>query len=95
MKQKIKDNLDTIIAILVIIGMVVGGITYFAKASDLEQVAMRLEQKIKADKMYYLKRQLWALFDKHKTSDCNRMPHPDCGICRDIQEQLRRLEGGG
>jgi len=68
MKQTLKDNLQLILAIGAVIGMVLGGITYFAKASDLKQVAMRLEQKITQDKVYYLKRQLWALYDKHKTT---------------------------
>ena len=93
MKQTLKDNLQLILAIGAVIGMVLGGITYFAKASDLKQVAMRLEQKITQDKVYYLKRQLWALYDKHKTTDCNQMPAPDCGICRDIKHQLFQLTG--
>jgi len=93
MKKTLKDNLQLIIALAAVIGIVLGGISYFAKASDLEQVAMRLEQKITADKIYYLKRQLWALYDKHKTSDCNMMPAPDCGICRDLKHELFQLTG--
>lgn len=91
MKQTLKDNLQLIIAIGAVIGMILGGITYFAKASDLEQVAFRLDQKIQADQIYYLKRQLWALYDKHKTDNCNAMPHPDCGICRDLKAELEKL----
>ena len=94
MIAKLKDNLQLILAIGAVIGMVLGGITYFAKAGDLQLVEQRLDQKIKADKAYYLKRQLWALFDKHKTDDCNRMPQPDCNICRDLKHELTRLSGG-
>jgi len=90
---KLKENLQLILAIGAVIGMVLGGITYFAKADDLQLVEQRLDQKIKADKAYYLKRQLWALFDKHKTDDCNRMPQPDNNICRDLKHELYQLTG--
>lgn len=95
MKQKLKDNLQLIIALAAVFSLGFGALAYFAKASDLKSVEYRLDQKIKADKAYYLKRQLWALFDKHKTDDCNRMPHPDCGICRDLKHELARLQSGG
>jgi len=94
MKQKLKENFQLIITFAAVIGIVVSGLAYFAKASDLQQVEYRLDQKIKADKAYYLKRQLWALYDKHKTQDCNRMPQPDCSICRDLKHELVLITGG-
>lgn len=91
MKQKLKDNADTIVAILVIIGMVFGGIAYFAKAADLQQVEYRLDQKIQADQIYYLKQQLWMLYKKHGTKDCLQMPEPDCDICKGMKTKLEQL----
>jgi hypothetical protein len=93
MKQKLKDNLQLIIALGAVVGLVTGSITYFAKASDLRQVEYRLDQKIKDDKAYYLKRQLWALYGKHKTENCNQMPQPDAQICRDLKHELEQLTG--
>ena len=90
--SRLKENLQTLIVLATAVTMSLGAVAYFAKASDLEQVAMRLDSKIKADKVYYLKRQLWALYSKHKTQDCNRMPMPDCSICRDLRHELSLLE---
>jgi hypothetical protein len=90
-RDKFKDNADIIVAVLVILGMLFGGITYFAKASDLKQVEYRLDEKIKADKIYYLKQQLWMLYKKHKTKDCLQMPEPDCDVCKSIKTDLENL----
>ena len=72
--------------------MVFGGVTYFAKASELRLVEQRLDQKIKADKVYYLKQQLWQLFKAHKTDKCLQMPEPDCDVCSSIKNQLEQLQ---
>ena len=91
MKQTLKDNLQLIIALAAVFSLAFGAVAYFAKASDLEQVAMRLEQKIKADKIYYLKQQLWNLYKAHKTKNCLQMPEPDMSMCIDIKHQLEQL----
>ena len=91
MKQKLKDNAETIVAVLVIVAMVFGGITFFARASDLQLVEQRLDQKIKADKVYYLKQQLWMLYKKQKTKECLKMPEPDCDICSSMKTELEQL----
>lgn len=91
MKQKLKDNAETIVAILVIIAMTVGGIAFFAKASDLQLVEQRLDQKIKSDKIYQLKQQLWLLWKQHKTKNCLKMPEPDDAICQGIVNELEQL----
>ena len=90
-KQMLKENAQLILAAVAVISLVLGGISYFAKAEDLKQVEYRLDTKIRADKIYYLKRKLWMLFDKHKTDDCNSMPQPDCNICRDLKHELSVL----
>ena len=91
MKQRLKDNAETIVALLVIIAMTVGGVAFFAKASDLEKVEYRLDEKIQADQIYYLKQQLWQLYKKHKTKDCLKMPEPDCDICKGMKTKLEQL----
>lgn len=91
MKQKLKDNLQLIIALAAVFSLAFGATAYFAKASDVDQIAVRLEQKIKADKIYYLKQQLWNLYKTHRTKDCMQMPSPDDGICNDIKHQLQTL----
>ena len=47
--MKLKDSLGLILVIFTLISVTVGGLTYFAKASELKLVAMRLEQKITND----------------------------------------------
>ena len=73
----LKDNIETIVAILVIIGMVIGGLSYFAKSEDLELVDMRLDQKIVNDAVYDLSREAWMLEDKYGGSDCTTWRGPD------------------
>ena len=87
---KIKDNLDTIVVVCVIIGMTVSGLVYFAKASDLRKVEYRLDQKIKQDNVLFLKRQLWSLWRKHNTKECLRMPEPDATMCQGFRNELEK-----
>lgn len=93
MRQKLRENLQLIIALAAVFSLAFGAVAYFAKASDLDQVAMRLEQKIKADQIYYLQQRLWQLYDRYKTEDCNKMPQPACGECRSIKAKLEALKG--
>jgi len=51
----------------------------YAKSPDVEQVAMRLDDKIKADRCYRWQRDLWALIDRYG---------PTCGPRAD---QCRRI----
>jgi hypothetical protein len=60
-----KDTIQTIISICILFGIVFGAITYFATASDLDQVAMRLEQKITGDKIFVLQQRIWQLEDRY------------------------------
>jgi len=58
----------------------------YALDADVEQVAMRLDAKIKADKCYELQRRLWALQDRYG---------PTCGdrksTCRAIVADMKRM----
>jgi len=68
--MNLKDHLQTIIAGAAVIGIVAGGITYFAKASDLELVELRLEQKIASDAILQINQQIWQLEDRHGGKPC-------------------------
>lgn len=67
----LKDNVETILTILVIIGMVVGGISYFAKDDDLKLVDLRLEQKIVSDGIFNLTMQMTQLEAKYGNRPCS------------------------
>jgi len=68
--MKIKEMIQGIIAVGVLIGMIMGGISYFATASDLRLVELRLEQKIVNDQIMQLKQRMWQLEDRNKSKDC-------------------------
>lgn len=86
--SKLKDYFGLIIAFAATIGIVLGAVNYFAKASDVELVQLRLEQKIVADQAYDAQKQIWALEERNKDfgSDCSRWPD-----ARD-REQYRKLK---
>ena len=93
MSDQIKNILYIVIALATIVGMALGANAHFAKQKEFEKLASRLDQKIKADQIYDTKRSLWALYGKHRTKDCNRMPEPDRTICRDLRHTLEMLTG--
>ena len=81
-----------LIALLVtVIAGTVGAVNYFAKVEDLKLVELRLEQKIQQDQIYFIQQRLWQLYDRYGTDDCNRMPHPACGECRQLKLKLTEL----
>ena len=92
MNKRIKDNLETIKLIAAVVVIVLGGMAYFAKASDLKQVEFRLDQKIKADQIYYKQQRLWQLFDYYKTQDCEAMPEPAKTECRTLKCDIARMQ---
>ena len=47
-----RNIIETVIAIGVLIGMIFGGMNYFAKAADVEKLNIRLEQKIVNDQIF-------------------------------------------
>jgi len=68
----LKGNVESILTVLAIIGMVVGGLSYFAKSEDLNLVDLRLEQKIVGDAIYQISMQMGQLEDKHGNDNCSR-----------------------
>ena len=89
-----REKLDIIAVVglaIVVIGGTVGAVNYFAKDVDVKLIAMRLEQKIKNDEIWFVEKQLHRLFDRHQTRDCMRMPMPDCQTCRELKSKLKKL----
>ena len=60
-----KELLQCIIGVGVLSGMIVGGISYFAKAYDVELVEMRLDQKIITDQVQQTQQRVWQLEDRY------------------------------
>jgi membrane peptidoglycan carboxypeptidase len=84
---KLKEYFGTIIAFAMVIGIVAGGLAYFAKAADLELVQLRLDQKIVSDQMYDTDKQIWILEERNRAyADCRQWPDE-----RD-REQYRKLK---
>jgi len=67
----LKDNAETIVAILVMVGMIVGGLSYFATSEELILVDMRLEQKIVGDGIFNLTMQMTQLENKYNNTPCS------------------------
>lgn len=86
-----KEMIAIIALLFTVMGGTVGAVNYFAKADELKQVEYRLDQKIKADKVYYIKRRLWQLYDRYNTENCNQMPQPAVNECRELKAQLESL----
>ncbi len=83
---KIKECLATIIAFATVVAMVVGALSYFATASDLQLLEVRLDQKIISDQYFDTQRQIWMIEDR------NRMYGPDPSFWPDERDVERYRE---
>lgn len=88
-----KVFLQTVVTIGVLIGMVVGGINYFASARDLQLVEVRLDQKIVSDQIMQVQNRIWQLEDRYKGTSCVNWPSSDDRMeYRRLKEQLEKLK---
>lgn len=67
--MKMKETIATLISLFVLGGFIWGGANYFAKASDLELVELRLDQKIRADTIQQMQQRAWQLEDRNGGGD--------------------------
>lgn len=84
-----------VLAILVVTGMALSAISYFASAKDLKQVEQRLEQKILSDSILQISQRIWSLEDRHKNEgDDERFwsSYEDAKEYRDLKRQLEELK---
>jgi hypothetical protein len=74
--NRLKDYFGLIIAFAAVVGSVLGALSYFATAEDLQLVQVRLEQKIVADQQFTVQQQIWALEERNLKhgADCSRWP---------------------
>lgn len=74
--SKLKEYLGTIITFAAVVGLVLGALSYFATAEELQLVQLRLEQKIVADQQFTVQQQIWNLEERNAKSgsDCTRWP---------------------
>ena len=86
-------KLSTIISILIGLSVLIGtGITcneYFAKATEVEIVAIRLEQKILQDEYNWKQRRIWQLEDRWHG---RQMPQTVREEYRKLKNDLRLIE---
>ena len=97
-----KKTIQTIVSVCVLVSMAIGAVTYFATAEDVDQIAMRLDNKITSDQIIAISQQMWQLEDRYPGQ-------PDCSLWqgqsaeRDRQEyrslelkleQLKKSQGG-
>lgn len=87
-----KEILEVIVAAFVLVGMVVGAVNYLAKASDLQLVEMRLDQKIVTDQIYQLQQRIWQLQDRNYGPCANWTNQKDKDEYRKLQEEIETLK---
>lgn len=88
-----KDIIQTVIGICALIGIVLGALSYFAKADDLQLVEMRLENKIVGDQIYQLKQRAWQLEDRNGSTDCSKwINQRDKNEYREIKMKIEELQ---
>lgn len=90
--QYVKEN---ILPLCILVTMIVGALTYVAKASDLNLVAMRLDQKIVSDQIFTKRQELKQLFRDYgvyRTLDCSKLPVEAYETCLNIKQTISDLE---
>jgi aspartate/glutamate racemase len=88
-----KQFLEPIIALAAVIGIIMGGLSYFATAEDLRLVEMRLDQKIMSDQMSQVQQRIWTLEDRNQGKPCSEWKSQDeKDEYRKLKELLRQTE---
>lgn len=84
-----RNTIETIIAICILVGICLSAIAYFASAKDVEQIAMRLDQKITNDQIIAIQQRMWQIEDRYPGQrDCSTWRGPSADRDR---EEYRRL----
>lgn len=89
-----KDCLQMAVALIAIVGTIIGINSHFAKAADVELLSMRLEQKIVSDASMQTEARMWQLLDRNNNArDCNEIKNEkDKTECRSLEQKLKELE---
>ena len=95
MIQRAKENLATIVTVIVIVGGVVGAINYFASASDLRAAEQRLDYKIASDAVLVIEERIFIIETRHNVGVPGKTPIPmspdNLETYHRLKKQLERL----
>ncbi len=84
-------TLGIVLSICALVGVVFGLDQRFAKSTDVEFIAMRLDQKILQDQYFDIKKRIWAL-ETHCTNNPASCTHHVKEEIRLLKEDLKRIE---
>lgn len=88
-----KDFIEYTVALVALIGAIIGANSYLAKASDVELVSMRLEQKIVSDATMQVETRKWQLLDRYSARDCNEIKNEkDREECRTLEQKVKEFD---
>lgn len=89
-----EKTLKILISLTVLISATIGVNAYFAKASRLELVEMRLEHKILADRAHAIQAEIWKIEDRYTKPDGSvKIPvGPERERYRKLKEELKNLQ---
>jgi hypothetical protein len=88
-----KDIIQAITFFVFVFGALFSANSYLAKASDLQLVQLRLDQKIVSDAINQTQDRHWKLIDRHNVKSCDEIKDErDKEECRKQDQQLKNLE---
>ena len=91
MNKTLKNWLIVLPVFLTLVGAIVATHSYFAKASDLELVALRLDVKILNDRYNAVRERMWNL-EKRFGDDCGTAPEEVKLEYRKLLLQLEEIQ---
>lgn len=80
--KRISLILGIVLSLSALVGVIFGFDQRFAKSSEVEQVAMRLDQKILEDQKFNIQKRIWLLEDRCKKEHCSP----------EVMEEIRHLK---
>ena len=81
--KKLQLLRSVLLGIIALIGTGLSAEKYFAKEKALQQLEMRVDQKIISDRAFDLQERIWKFEDRYG-SDCSKMP-------AEVKEEYRKL----
>lgn len=87
--MKPKVILGTILILFSLIAGTYGAIHVFATNDRVD----RMERRIDASDIYWIKKQLWQLEDRYGHLNCLNMNDMDKERCRELKAMIKKLEG--
>ena len=90
-----KTGLAIVATLFALTGGIAAALDYFARDSDLQLVADRLDQKIRNDQVYDIQQQLWQLEDRNPGVPVCDWPAHERDRYRKLKLRLEQLQQGG